>query len=73
MDGQSGCNDFARVEAEFKKDKCRAKTTFSRSRTKLLQLLQKEELPSRRDVLEACNKLDSTGHFLKFLGHVYKS
>ena len=48
-----------RLEAEYKKDKDRAKANFSRCKTKLVSLLEEQEPPSRRAVLDACGKMDS--------------
>ena len=51
--------DVARLEMEFKKDKCRGKSNFTRARNKLLSLIDNEEGPSRRAIDEACRKMDS--------------
>ena len=51
--------DVTRLEAEYKKDKARVKSNFSRARGKITSLLEDEALPSRRDVLDACRKMDS--------------
>ena len=48
-----------RLEAEYKKDKARAKANFSRCKNKLVSLLEEQEPPSRRAVLDACGKMDS--------------
>ena len=37
-DGRRATVDFARIKTEFKKDKARAKSNFTRSRNKLLLL-----------------------------------
>ena len=50
---------IAALENEFKKDKCRAKSNFTRSRTKLLMLIEEHDMPIRREVKEACKKTDS--------------
>ena len=47
------------LEAEYKKDKARAKANFSRCKNKLVSLLEKQEPPSRTAVLDACGKTDS--------------
>ena len=51
--------DVARLEMEFKKDKCQGKSNFTRARNKLLSLIDNEEGPSRRAIDEACRKMDS--------------
>ena len=51
--------DVVRLENEFKKDKCRAKSNFTRSKNKLLSLIAHEETPSRREIHEACKRMDS--------------
>lgn len=51
--------DTARQEAEFKKDKARAKSNFSRFRNKLMSLLEETEQQSRRQVLNARRKMYS--------------
>ena len=51
--------DVTRLEAEYKKDKARVKSNFSRARGKITSLLEDQALPSRRDVLDACRKMDS--------------
>ena len=51
--------DVARLEMEFKKDKCRGKSNFTRARNKLLSLIDNHEGPSHRAIEEACRKMDS--------------
>ena len=51
--------DVARLEMEFKKDKCRGKSNFTRARNKLLSLMDNHEGPSHRAIEEACRKMDS--------------
>ena len=63
-----------RLENHFKKDKCRTKSNFTRSRNNLLLLVEEQDMPSRRAVKEACRKMDSClelvmevlTHFLDF-------
>ena len=50
---------ITRLEAEYKKDNARVKINFSHSRSKLITLLEEQERPSRRAVLDACWKMDS--------------
>ena len=50
--------DFAGLETEFKKDKARAKSNyFTRSRNKLLILFEQEDMPSRKEVRNACHSM----------------
>ena len=51
--------DVARIEPQFKKDKSRTKASLTRARTSLLLLLEDCDLPSRREVRDACKKMDS--------------
>ena len=59
-DSRSSTFDTARQEAEYKKDKTRAKSNFSRSKNKLMALLEETEQPSRREVLDARRKMVET-------------
>ena len=59
MDRHSSPVDLSIFEAKFKKDKSRAKANFTRFRNKLILLLKKHEIPSRVEVLEACDKMDN--------------
>ena len=58
-DSRSSTFDTARQEAEYKKDKARAKSNFSRSKNKLMSLLEETEQASRREILDARRKMDS--------------
>ena len=58
-DSLSSTIDTARQEAEFKKDKARAKSNFSRSKNKLMSLLEETDQASHRDILDARRKMDS--------------
>ena len=51
--------DFAEMETEFKKDKARAKSNFTRSRNKLLILFELEDMPSRKEVRNAFHSMDT--------------
>lgn len=58
--GDSGNKlDVTQLENQFKKDKCRTKSNFTRSRNNLLLLVEEQDMPSRRAVKEACRKMDS--------------
>ena len=43
----------------LKQEKASAKASFTRARRQLLELIDEEDLPSRRQVREACRKVDS--------------
>ena len=51
--------DAAIMETEFKKDKTRAKSNFTRSRNKLLLLVEEQAMPSLTGVRDACQKMDT--------------
>ena len=51
--------DVTRLENQFKKDKCRAKSILTRSRNNLLLLVEEQDTPSCRAVKEACRKMYS--------------
>ena len=51
--------DAAMMETEFKKDKAGAKSNFTRSRNKLLLLVEEQAMPSRTGVRDACQKMDT--------------
>ena len=50
---------FAGLETEFKKDKVRAKSNFTRSRNKLSILFEQEDMQSRKEVRNACHSMDT--------------
>ena len=50
---------FAGLETEFKKDKARAKSNFTRSRNKLLILFEQEDMPSRKEVRNASHSMNT--------------
>ena len=50
--------DFTEKEAALKLEKCRAKSSFTRIKNKLLFLVESEDIGTSREVQEACNKLD---------------
>ena len=58
-DSRSSTFDTARQEAKYKKDKARAKSNFSRSKNKLMSLLEETKQASRREILDARRKMDS--------------
>ena len=51
--------DFEEMEVQFKKDKTRVKSNLTQSRNKLLDLLDQDDLPSRKDVRQACQNMDT--------------
>ena len=50
--------DFEEKELQFKKDKTRVKSNFTRSRNKKLNLLDQDDLPCRKDVRQARQNMD---------------
>ena len=64
-DGRSAAVDVVKLEAEYKKDKAPAKSNFSRAKGKLTSLLGQQELPSCRDVQDACKRMDSCAELAK--------
>ena len=57
--GNSVTSNIAEQETDLKKQMSREKSSFTRARNKLLFLLEDQELPSRREVKELCQKMDS--------------
>ena len=51
--------DFAPLENEFKKDKCRTKSNFTRSRTKLSDLLEENATFNRREIKDARKRMET--------------
>ena len=51
--------DFAPLENEFKKDKCRAKSNFTRSRTTLSDLLEENATFNRREIKDARKRMET--------------
>ena len=51
--------DFAPLENEFKKHKCRAKSNFTRSRTKLSDLLEENATFNRREIKDARKRMET--------------
>lgn len=47
------------MEAELKREKFRAKSSFTRIKNKVLFLKNQPEKPGYREIQEACNKLDN--------------
>lgn len=50
--------DVTQLENQFKKDKCRTKSNFTRSCNNLLLLVEEQDMPSLRAVKEGCRKMD---------------
>ena len=50
--------DVAMLEAEFRKDKAKAKSNFTRSRNNLLLMVEYQSLPSRSGIRDACHSMD---------------
>ena len=58
-DGRSSAENIVKLEAEYKKDKARVKSSFSRAKNRLIGLLDQQVLPSRNEVQDACRRMDS--------------
>ena len=58
-DGLSSAENIVKLEAEYKKDKARVKSSFSRAKNRLIGLLEQQELPSCNEVQDACRRMDS--------------
>ena len=52
-------NDNSGAETALKRDKARTKSYFTRSKNKLIFLIEKRKLPSHEEIKEACDRLDS--------------
>ena len=50
--------DVAMLEAEFRKDKAKAKSNFTQARNNLLLMVDYQSLPSRSGIRDACYKMD---------------
>ena len=50
--------DIAMLEVEFRKDKAKAKSNFTRAQTNLLLMVKYQNLPSRSGVWDACHNID---------------
>ena len=64
-DGWSSAENIVKLEAEYKKDKARVKSSFSRAKNRLIGLLEQQELPSRNEVQDACRMMDSCAELAK--------
>ena len=54
-----GISNDAEMETSLKREKAREKSDFTRSRNKLLFLIEKQELPSRGEIEDACSRMDN--------------
>ena len=50
--------DVAMLEAEFRKDKAKGKSNFTRSLNNLLLIADSKNLPCRSEVYDACHSMD---------------
>ena len=54
-----------RIE-DFKQDKARQKSSFTRIKNKLLRMLEEQDYPSRREIKEMCHQLsDAQEHSME--------
>ena len=51
--------NFEEMEIQFKKDNARVKSNFTRSRNKVLNLFDQDDVPSRKDVRQARQNMDN--------------
>ena len=58
-DDENGISDDTERELSLKCEKARAKTKFTRTLNKLLFLIEKQRLPSNREIEDACDRMDS--------------
>ena len=58
-DGRSSAENIVKLEAEYKKDKVRVRSSFSWAKNRLIGLLDQQELPRRNEVQDACRRMDS--------------
>ena len=56
---ENGISDDNERELSFKSEKARAKTNFTRTWNKVLFFVEKQRLPSSREIEDACDRLDS--------------
>ena len=60
MDEENKSDDEAEERLNILKlEKMKAKTSFTKTRRQLLGLLDEFDLPSRQDIMEACEKLEA--------------
>lgn len=52
--------DFTDIKASLKKEKARAKSNLTRLKSKVLFLIKQQDLPSRREIQDACTRMDSS-------------
>ena len=50
--------DVALLEAEFRKDKAKGKSNFTRSLNNVLLIADSKNLPCRSEVCDACHSMD---------------
>ena len=58
-DDENGISDETERKLSLKSEKARAKTYFIRTLNKLLFLIEKQRLPSNREIEDACDRMDS--------------
>ena len=50
--------DIAMLDVEFRKEKAKAKSNFTKARSNLLLMVKCQNLPSRRGVRDLCHNID---------------
>ena len=58
VDCRESSFDIAMLEAEFRKDKAKGKSNFTRSLNNLLLIADSKNLPSRSEVYDVCHSMD---------------
>ena len=58
-DDENGISDDNEMELSLKCEKARAKTKFTRTWNNLLFLVEKQRLPSNREIEDACDRMDN--------------
>ena len=58
VDSRDSFVDFALMEAEFRKEKAKRKSNFTRTLNNLLLIADSKNLPSHSEVCDACDSMD---------------
>ena len=59
IDDENGISDENERELSLKCEKARSKTNFTRTWNKLLFLVEKQRLPSNREIEDVCERMDT--------------
>ncbi|MCG8047951.1 MAG: hypothetical protein N0E48_20420, partial [Candidatus Thiodiazotropha endolucinida] len=58
VDQEGTVGKFKDLEADLKREKCRAKSNFTKAKNKVLFLIDQQEKTDHREIQEACIKMD---------------